>query len=322
MVTAAASVASACGGKGRAGDDIRIGLLSSTNISSFGDGFNVALPFFQALAKAELPPARRVVSDVRLLSNQFAELDRTLAEMLAAKPDVIATHFPGTLEPVSKATEAIPIVALAAYDPSRQDLLQKLHTTRPNVTGISDPEAGVYGEKVDLLKEAFPQIGRLAVFIGTEQGLGLEQIPAWSAIQGAAARLGLSAEPIALASSGTDERAAAVARVRAMNPDALLSVNSGGVIGGFIGNLYQLTFQMRIPTAYDVTGGILNYFPDLDEAYAKAAEAVVRILHGERPSDIPLYTPKMRLTVRANDAQQIGLTVAPSVLAKADRVIQ
>jgi hypothetical protein len=79
MATAAASVAAACGGKGEAGDDIRIGLLSSTNISSFGDGFQATLPFFQALAKADLPPARRVVSDVRLLTNQFAELDRTLA---------------------------------------------------------------------------------------------------------------------------------------------------------------------------------------------------------------------------------------------------
>jgi putative ABC transport system substrate-binding protein len=321
-------VAAACGGNGEAGDDIRIGLLSSTNISVFGDGPNATLPFFQALARAELPRARRVVSDVRLTNNQSVDLDRMLAEMLAAKPDVIATHFPGTLEAVSKATDTIPIVALAAVDPSRPGLLDKLHATRPNVTGISDPEAGVYGKKVDLLKEAFPHIRRLAVFIGTEQGLGLEQIPAWSAIQGAAARQGLSVEPIVLAGSSAEERAeertAALVRVRALSPDALLSVNSGGggVVGGFFIPLYQLTFQLRVPTAYDVTGGILNYFPDLDDMYAKAAEIVVRILKGERPADIPVHTPKMKLTVRANDARQIGLTVAPSVLAKADKVIQ
>lgn len=324
VVTAAAVAAAACGGKGKADDDIRIGLLSSTNISSFGDGPHATLPFFQALANAELGPARRVISDVRLFSNQFAELDRTLAEMLAAKPDVITTHFPGTLEAVSRATETIPIVSLAAVDPSRQGLLDKLHATRPNVTGISDPEAPVYGAKVELLKEAFPQIRRLAVFIGTEHGVGVEQIPAWREIQGAAARLGLGVEPIVLASSSADERGAALARVRALNPDGLLSVNSGGggVVGGIFGTLYQLTFQLRVPTAYDVTGGILNYFPDLDDMYSRAAEAVVRILDGERPSDIPVYTPKMRLMVRANDARQIGLTVAPSVLAKADKVIQ
>jgi putative ABC transport system substrate-binding protein len=107
-----------------------------------------------------------------------------------------------------------------------------------------------------------------------------------------------------------------------MNPDALLSVNSGGVVGRIFGNLFQLTFQLRIPTAYDVTSGILNYFPDPEDMYSKAAEIVVRILKGEPPSDIAVYTPKMKLTVRANDARQIGLTVAPSVLAKADKVIQ
>jgi putative ABC transport system substrate-binding protein len=125
-----------------------------------------------------------------------------------------------------------------------------------------------------------------------------------------------------LASSSAEERGAAFARVRAMNPDALLSVNSGGVVGGIFGNLFQLTFQLRIPTAYDVTSGILNYFPDPEDMYSKAAEIVVRILKGEPPSDIAVYTPKMKLTVRANDARQIGLTVAPSVLAKADKVIQ
>jgi putative ABC transport system substrate-binding protein len=113
-----------------------------------------------------------------------------------------------------------------------------------------------------------------------------------------------------------EDRAAAIAQARAMNPDALLSVLTGGV-GGLFQPLFNLPYQMRIPAAYDMGAGILNYYPDLSDMYSKAAEIVVRILKGERPADIPVHTPKMTLVVNVAGAQRIGLTIAPSVVAKA-----
>jgi putative ABC transport system substrate-binding protein len=108
-----------------------------------------------------------------------------------------------------------------------------------------------------------------------------------------------------------------------MKPDALLSVNSGGARGGaFKAGLYEFPFQLRIPQAFDHTNGVISYFPDFGEMHAKAAEAVGRILKGERPADIPVHTPRMRLTVQQNHARLMGLTIAPSVLAKADQVGQ
>jgi putative ABC transport system substrate-binding protein len=321
---AATAVVAACGGKSKAGDDIRIALLSSADLSYYGGaGPSYGPPaLFTALANSRLPRTSRVVSDVRLATNQFAELDGLAAEILAAKPDVIVSHFPEALGAASRATDSVPIVSLQPADPARQDLLNDLHSTRSNVTGISDPDAEVYGTRVELLKEAFPHIRRLAVFIGTEEGIALEQIPAWIAIQRAASGLGLSVEPVVVGPTAADGQAA-LAQVRAMKPDALLSVNSGGARGGaFKAGLYEFPFQLRIPQAFDFTNGVIGYFPDYGEMYAKAAEAVVRILKGERPTNIPVHIPKMRLTVNAAGARQIGLTVAPSVLAKADRVIQ
>jgi putative ABC transport system substrate-binding protein len=323
VAAAATGIVAACGGKSKAGDDIRIGLLSSADPSYFAGAGPQPGPaaFFRALATTQLPRTSRVISDARIATNQFAELDRLAAEILAAKPDVIATHFPEALGAVSRATEAIPIVSLQAADPARQGLLADLHSRRQNVTGNAEPEAGVHGKRVELLKEAFPQIQRLALFIGTEPGIALEQIPAWSAIQGAAAGLGLSVEPVVVGPTAEDGQAA-LARVRAMKPDALLSVHSGGARGGaFKAALYEFPFQVRIPSAFDITNGVITYHPDYDEMYAKAAEAVVRILKGERPADIPVHTPKMRLTVYASHARQMGLTIAPSVLAKADEVM-
>jgi putative ABC transport system substrate-binding protein len=325
VAAATTAVVAACGGKSKAGDDIRIALLSSADLSYYGGaGPSYGPPaLFTALANSRLPRTSRVVSDVRLATNQFAELDGLAAEILAAKPDVIVSHFPEALGAASRATDSVPIVSLQPADPARQDLLNDLHSTRSNVTGSSDPDAEVYGTRVELLKEAFPHIQRLAVFIGTEPGIALEQVPAWSAIQAAAARLGLSVEPIVVASISAEDGQAALARIRAMKPDALLSVNSGGARGGaFKAALYEFPFQLRIPQAFDFTNGVIGYFPDYGEMYAKAAEAVVRILKGERPTNIPVHIPKMRLTVNAAGARQIGLTVAPSVLAKADRVIQ
>ncbi len=277
--------------------------------------------FFNAVANADLPPASKFITDARFASFDAGRLPELAAEVVAAKPDVIVTHFQKATQAAFDATKRIPIVSIAGRDPARPGVLESLHRTGGNLTGVvDDGEPFMYGKRLELLKEAFPAIQRVAVLIGTEEGVALEQIQAWRDIQAAAARLGLGLEPVLV--NTWKDRAAAVDRIRALKPDGLMSVQTGGVVGWGSSGLFELPFSLRLPAVLDGVLSALAYTPLGAEQHDKAAEFVIRILNGARPGDIPLFTPKMTLTANVGIARQLGLTIAPSVVARADVVVQ
>ncbi len=318
--TTVAASAATCGRKSEGEADQRLAWL---NEGSFLDGPQ-RNRFFYTLSNAALPPHSRFISDVRFAEWDVGRIQGLAGEIVAGKPDVIVSVGPNVTKAVSDATQRIPIVSIRSGDPARPGLLESLYRPGGNLTGVVDEsEPFFYGQKLEFLKEAFPGIQRVVALIGTNPGVPLQQMPPLRDMQAAAARLGLVLEPVPV--SSFDELypppGAAFQRVLRLRPDALIEVRSG-VLEKAFAFVYDFTIAARLPAILDRVRSPLNYGPSATEAYAKGAEMVTSILKGTRPGDIPLWTAKMELVANLDLAQQMGLTIAPSVIAKADRVVQ
>jgi putative tryptophan/tyrosine transport system substrate-binding protein len=242
------------------------------------------------------------------------------AEFLRRHVDVIVTY--GNAAAVLKqATTTIPIVLAVAFDPVSAGLVSSLARPGGNVTGISIQQPELIDKRLELLREVIPQLRRLAVMANANYAppmLEAERVRATAhALDLEAARLEIwRSEEIAPAFEAISGKADALYVVS----DALIAANRTQIV--------TLALSARLPTIlsyrdYVEAGGLMSYGPNYADLFRRAADMVDKILHGTKPGDIPVEQPsKFELVINLATARAIGLTVPPTVLTRADEVIE
>ena len=300
----------------------RIGLL----LASFP---NPPEAFVQGLHDLGYIKGQNLVIEHRSAEGKLERLPDLALELVALKVDVLVTASgtPGALA-AKQATSTIPIIITGVPDPVGSGLVSSLARPGGNVTGLSsrvDPMADLLGKRLELLKQAAPEISRIAVLRHpgqySEQGEKeiQQQVDVW------AKRLGVRLYFVdGRGPADFDGAFSEMARARA---DALMVFGSTTFYNERR-RLVGLAAKNRLPDAYPwkegvESGGLLSYGPSITDWYRRAATYVDKILKGARPADLPVERPtKFELVINLKTAKALGLTIPPSLLARADEVIQ
>jgi putative ABC transport system substrate-binding protein len=251
-------------------------------------------------------------------SERFAEI---AAEFVRLKVDVIVTH--NTLPPLAakQATSVIPIVFATAGDPVGTGIVESLARPGGNVTGLSSQHPDTAGKRLEILSELVPGLRRLAVLF--EPGNPFSAVE-FGEVSTAARTLGLELIPFEIRRGG--EIAPAFESIRSRAQAIYVFPNPALFVSRIRINI--LAAGARLPTMYAVreyveAGGLLSYGPNWPQMWSRAAGMVDKILRGAKPGDIPVEQPtKFELVINLTTAQALGLTIPPTLLGRADEVIE
>ncbi|MGC2452679.1 MAG: ABC transporter substrate-binding protein [Pseudolabrys sp.] len=277
--------------------------------------------FEQSLRELGWMVGRDLQIDYRWPGGEAASIRRDAAELVALAPDVIMTVGSLTMGPMQQATQTIPIVFVNLADPVGAGFVQSLARPGGNATGFTNYEYSMSGKWVELLKQIAPNVKRVAILRDPTSAAGIGQ---FSAIQSAAQSLGVNLTPVSVRDAGEIERGITEF---ARSDNGGLIVTSGGT--AFRRDLIiGLASRHKLPAVYPFRyyakdGGLITYGPDPRDSVRHAAAYVDRILKGEKPADMPVQAPTTyELVINLKTAKALGLTVPPSLLARADEVIE
>jgi putative ABC transport system substrate-binding protein len=278
--------------------------------------------FLQRLGELGWIVGRNVRIDYRWNAGTADDIRKYAAELVALAPDVILTTSVATVGALQQASRSVPIVFAGTVDPVGSGFVDSLARPGGNTTGFLLFEYSLSGKWLELLKEIAPSVTRAAVLRDTANPAGNAQ---FGAIQAVAPSLGVEVSPFNMRNASEIERAmAAVAR----------SANSGLVVTGSpSGTVHRnlivaLAARNKLPAVYPfrffvTDGGLISYGADFIDQYRRAASYVDRILRGEKAADLPVQAPtKYELVINLKTAKALGLQVPPSLLARADEVIE
>jgi len=265
---------------------------------------------------------QNLLIEYRYAEGKPARLSELAAELVRLRVDVIVTAGGARVAQTAKeSTSTIPIVMTGSTDPVAIGLTASLARPGGNITGLSLGGPELYGKRFELIKEAIPKLSRLSVFYVATAGT-----PFYLKEMHASARaLSLQIELFEVRTPGDFQ-------------DAFLSAAKGGagaftvtVDPEFTGNRKQIldyAQRNRLPAIYPwreyvQDGGLMSYAPNLADLYRRAANYVDKILKGSKPADLPVEQPtKFDFVINLKTAKQIGLTIPPTVLARADKLIK
>jgi putative ABC transport system substrate-binding protein len=278
--------------------------------------------FHQGLQQSGWTIGRNVQIDTRWATTDAAEIRRHAAELAALAPDVILAHAATTVGPLMQATRTVPIVFPAVVDPVGAGFVDSLARPGGNATGFMNYEYSLSGKWLELLKQIAPSVTRVAVLRNAATASGPGQ---FAAIQALAPSRGMEANPVNVSDAGEIERAVA-AFARAPNGGLIVTASPAAVLHR--GLIISLAARHKLPAVYFerhfvAAGGLISYGPDQIDMYRRAAGYVDRILKGEKPADLPVQAPtKYETAINLKTAKTLGLAIPPSVLARADEVIE
>ena len=253
---------------------------------------------------------------------QSDRLPPLAGELVAIKADVIVTQGTPATRAAKGATATIPIVMVNTTDPVGQGFIASLSRPDGNITGSSDFSGELSAKRLDLLREALPKLTRVAVlFVPAQPAHAVEMRTTRVAAQALGIELELAEASV------TGDFPAAFARIPRSHAEALISLQ------GFANSQNQpliadFARANRIPVMSAVfsltqAAGLMMYGPDVLDMYRRAASYVDRILRGTKPADLPVEQPtKVLLVINLKTAKALGLTIPPSLLARADQVIE
>jgi putative tryptophan/tyrosine transport system substrate-binding protein len=278
--------------------------------------------FLQGLALLGWTIGRNVRIETRWSGGKADDARRYAAELVALAPDVLLAHGASAVGPLLQATRTVPIVFPVVGDPVGAGFVASLARPGGNVTGFTNFEYSIGGKFLELLKEIAPRVTRAAVLRDATDPAGIGQ---WGAIQTAAPAFGVDLTPIGLSDAAEIERAVA-AFARTLNSG--LIVTSSSLTAVHRDQITALAARHRLPAVYPsrhfaIGGALISYGPDPLDQYRRAASYVDRILKGEKPADLPVQAPtKFELVINLKTARALGLEVPPTLLARADEVIE
>jgi putative ABC transport system substrate-binding protein len=299
----------------------RIGVLMNSAADDPESQVRLAA-FVQELQRLGWITDRNVQIDARWSAADVSTLARHAAELAALAPDAILAGVGGTVAPLLQATRTVPIVFAQSIDPVGTGFVASLARPGGNVTGFTQFEYSLAGKWPELLKEVAPRVGRAAILREPSTSAGIGQ---WAVVQAAAQQFGMELSPIAVREAGEIERGVSEF-ARGSNGGLIV------VVGASASNHRQLIIAQaarhRLPAVYPsrdfvVGGGLISYGPDVVGQYRRAAGYVDRILKGEKPAELPVQAPtKYELVINLKTAKALGLDVPPTLLARADEVIE
>jgi putative ABC transport system substrate-binding protein len=298
----------------------KVGLLSGSSAISATDERRKAI--IDGLAARGFVEGKNFVFEQRYAEAHTERLNGLAAELDAANMDVIITFgYPAALAAKMSAKD-IPIVITGAGDPVATGLVEGLSRPGGNLTGVSEVSTDLSAKRLEILKDALPDLQRVAM-LWNAADLGMTM--RYRAAEAAARVLGVKVQTLGVREP--DDFDNAFAEMTRDPPDAILMVNDA------LTNLnrkrvVEFAKSQRLPTIFENgatvrDGGLMSYGPKQSEIGERAAEFVVRILHGARPADLPLELPtRFEFIINLKTAKALGLTVPPTLIARADEVIE
>jgi putative tryptophan/tyrosine transport system substrate-binding protein len=300
----------------------RIGVLNTLPADDSHGQERIAA-FLQALQQSGWTIGHNLRIDQRWWGESDAEVMRGYAaELVALAPNVILATGGIAIRPLLQATRTVPIVFVNAPDPVGAGFVDSLARPGGNLTGFTQFEYSTSVKWLELLKQIAPGVTRAAVLRDPAQPSGIGQ---FAAIQGAAATFAVEVIPLGVGEAADIERAV-TAFARSAN--AGLIVTTGQLAAFHRKLIIALAARHKLPAVYSAdffttAGGLISYGPDRIDLYRRAAGYVDRILRGEKPADLPVQAPvKYELVINLKTAKALGLEIPPTLLARADEVIE
>ena len=306
-------------GAQQAGKVSRIGLL--------GIGAGAASPGFaalrQGLRERGFVEGQNLLIEDRSALGHYTELPDAVAALLRFNVDVIVTQGSTATQAARKATNTTPIVMIAAAaEPRESGLVASLAHPGGNVTGLTSVGFELYAKRLALLKEAVPGVSRVATLLSHDSPAS---VLAFNDAQQAARSLGLRLQRVDV--RGPEDFEKAFASLTPERSGALAPLPSS-MLRAHRARLVELAARYRLPGIYEYrgfadAGGLMSYGIDIVELFRRAASYVDKILKGAKPGDLPIEQPtKFELVINLKTAKALGLTIPPSLLQRADQVIE
>jgi putative ABC transport system substrate-binding protein len=297
----------------------RIGFLTTLSPSTISDRIEA---FRQGLRELGYVEGKNIVIEWRYAEEKLDRLPALVSELVGLKVDVIVTGGTAATRPAKQATVTIPIVMAFDDDPIGSGFAASLARPGGNITGLSTQASEISGKRLELLREIVPKLSRVAV-LGTSTRPGNAQ--SLREVELAAGALGVKLQYLDVLSPEDIEtafRGASGGRA-----EAVLTLNSTVLIS-HRRQVADLAVKSRLPAIYYAPefvedGGLVTYGVSITDLFRRAASYVDKILKGAKPADLPVEQPtKFEFVINLKAAKQIGLTIPPNVLARADKVIK
>lgn len=297
----------------------RVGMLETQSAEANASNFAA---FRQSLNGLGYVEGRNLEIDYRSVDGKAERFPELAATLIAAKVDVIVTRGTLAVRAVQTASSTIPVVMAASGEPLTTGIVASLARPGGNVTGLSAFTNELIPKRIELLTETIPGIKRVAFLQDMANPVSQSQ---WEELKSAAhsARL----EPLLLDIRTSDQVTSAFESAIAQRVDALL-VGNDTVTQANRRQIAELAAQRRLPTIYAArefveAGGLMVYAVNYTDLYRRAAVYVDKIFKGAKPSDLPVQQPeKFEFVINLRAAKALGLTVPPTLLARADEVIE
>jgi len=296
----------------------RIGILIGSSASSYLARVEA---FRRRLRELGYVEGKNIVIEYRYAEGKRERLPDLAAELVRLKVDVIVTAGQGILA-AKKASPTIPIVFALAADPVGDGIVSSLAQPGGNITGLSVMAPDLDGKRLELLKEAFPKVARVAFLWQPSSSRGNRAL---TDMEAAAKALGLKLQSLEV--RVLDDFDSAFARAKRDGAQALITTPTG-LVNTAQRQVLDFAAKNRLPAMYPESefveaGGLMSYGPNQADIWRRAADFVDKILKGTKPADIPVEQPmRFEFVINLIAAKQIGVTVEPNVLVRADRVIR
>ena len=298
----------------------RVGVLfGSASDDRSTKAFYAAL--LQGLQQLGWTDGRNVHIDPRFAAGKAADVRKYAAELVALAPDVIVAVGP-TVGPLLQETRSVPIVFVIVPDPVGSGFVRSLSRSGGNATGFMQFEYTLTGKWLELLKEIAPSVTRAGVLRDSTDPGGIGQ---FAVIESVAPSVRVEVSPINLRDA-TEIEPAVAAFAQSTNSGLILTASPLSSVHRDL--IITLAARYKLPSVYFertfvADGGLISYGPNFVEQFRSAAGYVDRVLKGEKPADLPVQAPtKYELVVNLKTAKALGLTIPPTVLSRADQVIE
>jgi putative tryptophan/tyrosine transport system substrate-binding protein len=300
----------------------RIGWLHFFPESDAGSQVHAAA-FRQGMEKLGWSVGRNLAIDYRWGAFNLERARVAATELLSLAPEVIVSvGTPGALA-FQQLTRTVPVVFAVVTEPVTQGIVQSLAHPGGNLTGFAYVEPGIGAKWVELLKEIAPNVARLALVYNPDASPQSRFI--YESMKTATPNSGVEVVMAPVRSTADIEQAVATI---ACEPGSGLTISTDGFLYTNRKLIIELAARHRLPAIYGILGtaaegGLIYYGVDVVDQYRRAAGYVDRILHGAKPTDLPVQLPtKFSLTINAKTAKALGLEIPPTLLARADEVIE
>ena len=277
--------------------------------------------FRQGLRDLGYIEEKNILVEYRYIGGKSDSIPSLVAELVLLKVDVLVLGPQPAIRAAKQATKTIPIVVVTTQDPVAAGFVDSLARPGGNVTGVTTLQREVSGKRLELLMEAVPKISRVAALMRAGQARNDFK---WYEAPARALNIELQLFEVRAPNPDFDAAFQAVAKWRA---NALITV-SGSLFDQYIKRIAELAIKNRLPSMHDVSryveaGGLMSYSADDAESYRRAAYHVDRIFKGTKPADLPVeQAKKFEFIINLKAAKQMGLTIPPNVLARADKLIR